>query len=367
MRHLDEGTIHAWLDGALNEERARQAEEHAARCTQCAVAVADARGYIAASTRILSSLDDVPRGVVPKGSTARSASLKASKGVVPGRRLYQPWMLKVAASIVVVATTALLITRAGLLPSRPSALADNGSESAAARGGPAPAELPASPAPAPATAGSLSAVPAANAPVVVADKKTDALAKAKIAESTDVRLSALQEKPESAAAGAVALRASTPAEPPRIDSAAPAPVANQVATVAPQITMRATGLSSGAAAKRSIGSQDATLPPGMRIVSEQTVNAEARVVQKRVYEVSPGVEVTYSIFTPAPERSRAPAAAPAATDSNAEEKDESEAGDAGVNTIKWSDSTGTDFMLSGRLPLDSLRVIRTKLTTTHAK
>jgi hypothetical protein len=65
MRHLDEGTIHAWLDGALSADEATRAEAHVASCTVCAEAVAEARGLIAASTRILTALDDVPGGVMP--------------------------------------------------------------------------------------------------------------------------------------------------------------------------------------------------------------------------------------------------------------------------------------------------------------
>lgn len=60
MQHLDEGTIHAWLDGALAPNEASVAEAHVQACEQCARAVAEARGLIAASSRILGALDDVP-------------------------------------------------------------------------------------------------------------------------------------------------------------------------------------------------------------------------------------------------------------------------------------------------------------------
>ncbi|HEX6807495.1 MAG TPA: zf-HC2 domain-containing protein [Gemmatimonadaceae bacterium] len=65
MQHLDDGTIHAWLDGALGAADAAAVEAHAAACRACADRVAEARGLIAASSRILASLDDVPAGVVP--------------------------------------------------------------------------------------------------------------------------------------------------------------------------------------------------------------------------------------------------------------------------------------------------------------
>ena len=96
MQHLDEGTIHAWLDGALTPEDASRAEAHVKECPQCQAAVAEARGFIAASSRILTALDDAPRGVVPV--TARKQRL-------------QPWIWRVAATALVVATGTLLLVR----------------------------------------------------------------------------------------------------------------------------------------------------------------------------------------------------------------------------------------------------------------
>ena len=69
--HIDEGTIHAWIDGALDAERARAVEEHVRQCAQCGEAVAEARGLVAASSRILGALDDVPAGVIPKQAPVR--------------------------------------------------------------------------------------------------------------------------------------------------------------------------------------------------------------------------------------------------------------------------------------------------------
>jgi hypothetical protein len=65
MQHLDEGTIHAWLDGALAGDDAAAAARHASECRDCAALVAEARGMIAATSRVVSALDDVPAGVIP--------------------------------------------------------------------------------------------------------------------------------------------------------------------------------------------------------------------------------------------------------------------------------------------------------------
>src|SRR5262245_42294969 len=65
MQHLEEGTIHAWLDGALDEEEAGLVARHVAECTSCAAMVAAARGLIAGASRIVSALDIVRGGVIP--------------------------------------------------------------------------------------------------------------------------------------------------------------------------------------------------------------------------------------------------------------------------------------------------------------
>ncbi|MGI8402178.1 MAG: zf-HC2 domain-containing protein [Gemmatimonadaceae bacterium] len=71
MQHLEEGAIHSWLDGALSAEEAARVSAHVEECAQCAAAVAEARGFIAASSRILTALDHVPKGVVPIGVRAK--------------------------------------------------------------------------------------------------------------------------------------------------------------------------------------------------------------------------------------------------------------------------------------------------------
>ncbi|HET7584901.1 MAG TPA: zf-HC2 domain-containing protein [Gemmatimonadaceae bacterium] len=72
MRHLDEGMIHSWLDHALPAQAEREVEAHVLTCEECAAAVAEARGLIAASSRILATLDAVPAGVIPPA--ARNAN-----------------------------------------------------------------------------------------------------------------------------------------------------------------------------------------------------------------------------------------------------------------------------------------------------
>jgi len=96
MQHLDEGTIHSWLDGALGADEAARVEAHVAECRQCAAAVAEARGFIAASSRILTALDHLPRGVVP---------------AAPPVKWHNRAVWRAAAAVLVVAVGSLVVVR----------------------------------------------------------------------------------------------------------------------------------------------------------------------------------------------------------------------------------------------------------------
>jgi plastocyanin len=96
MQHLDEGTIHSWLDGALSADEAARAEAHVAECPECAAVVAEARGFVAASSRILTALDNAPRGVMPVAA--------------PGKRV-NPLVWRVAATVLVVAAGTLVVVQ----------------------------------------------------------------------------------------------------------------------------------------------------------------------------------------------------------------------------------------------------------------
>ena len=96
MQHPDEGTVHSWLDGALSADEAARVEAHVKDCPHCAAVVAEARGFIAASSRILTALDNAPRGVLP--------------AAVPRKR-FDPIVWRVAAALVVVAAGTLVVVR----------------------------------------------------------------------------------------------------------------------------------------------------------------------------------------------------------------------------------------------------------------
>lgn len=132
MQHPDEGTIHAWLDGQLPRDEALEVEAHVAECRECADAVAEARGLIAASSRILTALDSIPREVVPKETRFRTAeeAARAANAVAdaaadaivplelvarrPRRRWFNGASLAAAAAIVAAIGTVPLIQRSVL-------------------------------------------------------------------------------------------------------------------------------------------------------------------------------------------------------------------------------------------------------------
>ncbi|HEY5220093.1 MAG TPA: zf-HC2 domain-containing protein [Gemmatimonadaceae bacterium] len=115
MTHIDEGTIHAWLDGALTPSEGAAVEAHTASCAQCAAQVAEARGLLAGASRILSALDEVPAGVVP----VRAPDITWAK---PRRRWLRPTGWAVAAGVML-AVGVMTARRQPAVPPAPTAKA----------------------------------------------------------------------------------------------------------------------------------------------------------------------------------------------------------------------------------------------------
>jgi hypothetical protein len=67
--HPDEGTIHAWLDGALSAEESATVDAHVTSCASCASRVAEARGLIAGASRVAGLLDEHPAPIMTPAST----------------------------------------------------------------------------------------------------------------------------------------------------------------------------------------------------------------------------------------------------------------------------------------------------------
>jgi hypothetical protein len=119
MSRPDEGMIHQWLDGECTPEESAEIERLIATDAAWAAAVAEARGLIAASSRIVGALDAVPRAM-PAGS-------RAAPVVTPSVRPTRvPSWMKVAAAVVVVAGTAYALRDRATEPFRPAVTAVDG-------------------------------------------------------------------------------------------------------------------------------------------------------------------------------------------------------------------------------------------------
>lgn len=109
--HPDEGTIHAWLDGALDAASAERVEAHVRGCAACSALTAEARGLIAGASRVVAALDDVPAGARPgwaqsdiggSGAAGAAASSAAAADRSLWRRLrVTPARAAIAATIIV--------------------------------------------------------------------------------------------------------------------------------------------------------------------------------------------------------------------------------------------------------------------------
>lgn len=104
--HVEDGTIHAWLDGAMDAAAAAWVERHVAECVVCAAQVAEARGLVAASSRVLAALDASP--------AALPAAVKARAAIAKGGGIgWRPqWWWRAAAGLVVVIGGTMLLRHA---------------------------------------------------------------------------------------------------------------------------------------------------------------------------------------------------------------------------------------------------------------
>jgi hypothetical protein len=87
MPHPDEGTIHAWLDGALDDAESARLESHVRECAACGALVAEARGLVAGASRVLGVLDGMPGDVIPGRWEPVAASGRAAASEAASARV----------------------------------------------------------------------------------------------------------------------------------------------------------------------------------------------------------------------------------------------------------------------------------------
>ena len=341
MQHLDEGTIHAWLDGALSQEEATRVETHVAECAQCAAVAAEARGFIAASSRILTALDDAPRGVIPIRTAAP-------------RRFGPAWRAAAAVLVVALGTVAI---RSTLRVEGPKAAESRAMDSTVAP--------VADQAPAAASVGNTAGEVAADRsirPMVLRGQTSPS--------KTDVVRPAPSAPAPAPPPPAVEAQKSSVAMSRRLDKAAESP-----ATV-------------GSAATREAAQDYASTEQPLKVVRVDSTAVERRTV----YEIAPNETVTLvearavnpttalsSVVATGAATAAAGASAPAASDSRrvlAPSAPRANVAPAPIQatgfasseqTIEWKDAaTGRVLRLTGRFPPERLQEIRRRIERQRA-
>jgi hypothetical protein len=342
MQHPDEGMIHTWLDGELAPDDASSLEAHVAECPECSAKVAEARGLVAASSRIVSALDLVPGGVIPIAAPKR-------------RAWYTGTQFRAAAAVMIVAAASLVVVRdrdkAATMERVMSAPTSQIAEDAAA------SAIPAQPRPMNVSSDRSSAE---STPAVVAPTVRSGTAR-RVEEAESSRPPAPVAVPQANAADALSgkvagVQLENDLAAPRADST----TRRSMASVPADRLMRR-GVMGGVARGVELGANVAQL---RRVRSDST---QAR--NQTVFEVSPGVEVTLTDVAAAASESRlkqqavvtgvavAPLQAPPAA--STAQRDESKP--VPVNTISWVDKRGHLMTLAGPLPKDQLEQLRQRL------
>lgn len=280
--HVEQGTVHAWLDNAFNAEDAARIAAHVATCAACQSVVAEARGLLAGSARILGALDGVPMSVVPQEDAARTAARIATAVPTPSaaRVNARRWWPAAAAALLVVGTTSVWQR------TRSTPAAETGAEPAATAPtatAPTPAAEPAAAA-APAVA---RAVAPASEPVTTRDMAPMA---APIAERARLRSA------EKAAAPSADIAANTApaAAPPRAPDAASAAAvgATEVArSTEPSLSVARTVVISGivTASGRPVSDASVTARLPLGSATTQTTTDASGAYALRVPDVQRGV------------------------------------------------------------------------------
>jgi hypothetical protein len=364
MQHLDEGTIHAWLDGALTVEESARAEAHVVTCAKCADAVAEARGLIAASTRILTALDNVPN--------VRGAAGAGSAGGAARRPFLVTWLVRerlaaVVALVVAAGALAVVMSR----PSEQFALLDTAIVPVAADEVLVRDTIPTSlPAPEPQQEGSTRRVAPGRGAVqgrpreqeLSATRKAEAVPSMRVEMPTQVAVA--QAPPPSlptddtvrGAVGAAAAPApkdvqalSAEGKASRVEERLrefarrrdAAEAVEPFAAPRPQISIRG---------GNSIATQSA---PNVTLLQEEQMKEGARDVRRRIYRVD---DLLVTLDERAPhllelERRRSALSADVVADTAV----------ASVNTIQWTDARGFELSLSGAATKERLEQVRRAL------
>lgn len=381
MQHPEEGVIHAWLDGELSAEDAAALEAHVAECRECAATVAEARGLIAASSRIVSALDIVPGDVIPAATPRK-------------RAWYANTQLRAAAAVLVVAGASLIVmkrdgapdmervmSKTASTPMTDSALPQTPSASEGAATAPveAPPARPAEKVMLRAPTNAPAPTATASAPAADAAKERDVAAAKKPREDEEVKANEMSRK--------VADNAVAPKEA-LTETALQGKVAGVTAAVLDTLGARPLAKARSSAEKPQPARLRALSAPLDQVVVTGVATATTGLADEAglremksdttantvvtIYQVSPGVQVTLIELLP-------PAFAAQRRDERRDErqvqKQSAATGNAAIlpaapvasasvkiETITWTNaSSGRTYTLSGPLSKEQLTALRKRL------
>lgn len=359
MEHMDQGTLHAYLDNQMGtgaRPGRQEIEAHLAQCPECRASLEDARRLRDRARGILS--ESGPRQV----AAPPFADVLARAARRPVRRSPRPVVVLAWAASLALAVTAGWFARsvglrrtqenaaANLVATReparaPAIEAKPPATQQVAQAAPTHADTGAAEPPVGAAAGAAPATGAVPQSRPVADV---ALAEGKGAADTAARK--LAEAPQPAAAP-------PPAAPSPTAAVAAEPAMRRVEPRAIQLTLSQGWVTvSPTEAARRLGGPLATIP-GLPSLGTSVSEAEGAVVARTIQVLGPGqtIELTQQRAV-AEKRAAAPAPAPAAAaQAGAAPRDTG----AGQVTVEWE-----GFSVSGRalVPQDSLRRLLQRLT-----
>lgn len=404
MLHPDEGTIHAWLDGALAPEEARRFEDHVASCATCGEAVAEARGLVASSSRILGALDTLPGDVVPRALEPVGGQRAGGQGAARRARWWtRPLIPAAAAALLVVAVSygvlvrpserAMLAGRAAAVDPSTSPRAENMQESAASQFDSAPSTEVDEAIAAASTARAPQAAVTDTRPTTSAERDTRGAAEAaavvravpppapapaelrSYAEDTEAGVRA-RTPADQALAKTDAVRADIPRAPVAPDTnrlriaelAVPArvqpqahgaPDTNQLGRAAPPMPAPTPSPAMGLAQALT----DDTARVQLVVISQRSDTNLIGVVHTTVYVVRPGIHVTHQAIERRyqPTRRERAGADTSAEDDAAGERTLLTLDMSRVQAVHWTDAAGVYHTLSGPVEQEELARIRVAL------
>jgi putative zinc finger protein len=341
MQHPDEGTIHAWIDGELSQADATALETHLAVCAECSAMAAEARGLVAASSRIVSALDIIPGGVIPAARAKR-------------RPWYMSTQLRAAAAIAVVAGASMLVMR-----DRKEATMD--SVLSATAPAPAAVESDRSAAPRETPATSAANTPA-DAGQQLKKEKAEAAPPRRLERQSAGKVSEASSPPATAGSAAAAPASTAPAPTAQaiaapIAAPLPPPPARSAADEARSAKIAAAERDS-AQRRSNIMLSDVVVTgaaAGVPALKELRTDSSSNRVRLTFYQVSPGLEVTLSDVEPSPllklEKARGNVSTPPMASRVAADAQS-------MKSISWIDKRGHSMTLSGPVSKEQLERIR---------